>query len=560
VYTDARLVVAVDGIIYNREEILSRLGRTGAEAQDTASLVRLAYQRWGEQCCSHLHGDWSLAVWDRESRQLMLARDQFGNSALYYYEADGFLAFSTDKDALYDFGAPPAQPDILSIAQHLVSWPAYHNATAFCGPTRRLLPGHLLTATPARSCLQQYWRLEDVATRRLRNRDDYVAGFREVYTRAIRERLAATSSPCTTLSGGLDSGSVTAIAAHLLQEEGRRIDAYSSVPLPGAPLHAQGRFGDEREFAGALVQKAGNIIHHPLTSADKSPVRAIRECLAVTGEPLHGAANLFWLQDLLQEAAGAGNTMMLTGQFGNAGVSWTGDLFSRPLGQQIQELGLRQWVLRRLKRAVPRKLAQPLRHHRLKPDWARSAIAPDLARQLKLAAQRLDDPQEAHNRSALETRHYILKPGRNIGGATYHAWSRALGLQITDPTADARVLEYCLSVPDRIFIDPESGIDRWLIREATKGLLPDVTRLNRQRGRQAADLLTRLRMWPEDMEEALQEVSGGAATSLLNISHMNDIWRRIRCEDSQELCTLAVTVLLRGIMVGLFVNRSIRQG
>ena len=62
-------------------------------------------------------------------------------------------------------------------------------------------------------------------------------------------------------------------------------------------------------------------------------------------------------------------------------------------------------------------------------------------------------------------------------------------------------------MPDRIFVDSQSGLDRWLIREAMAGTLPDDVRLNRQRGLQAADLVPRLRASAAEVETALAEVA-----------------------------------------------------
>jgi asparagine synthase (glutamine-hydrolysing) len=130
----------------------------------------------------------------------------------------------------------------------------------------------------------------------------------------------------------------------------------------------------------------------------------------------------------------------------------------------------------------------------------------------------------------------------------------AAGLEIRDPTADARVLSFCCSVPDTVFMDPQTGLDRWLIREAMKRRLPDSVRLNRRRGRQAADLVPRLRQSAAEVESALAEVESGPAAEYVSVPAMRAAWHRVRTEDTPEAFQLAVTVLTRGIMAGFFVN------
>ena len=149
----------------------------------------------------------------------------------------------------------------------------------------------------------------------------------------------------------------------------------------------------------------------------------------------------------------------------------------------------------------------------------------------------------------------FLKPGRSIVGSFYAELSLAHGVEMRDPTADARVLAFTFSVPDHIFIDPTSVTDRWLIRETMKGRLPDEVRLNTRRGRQAADLVPRLRASALEVEHTLDEIANGPASEYLNIAHMRDTWLYIQQNNTPDAYNKAVSILTRGIMAGLFVNR-----
>jgi asparagine synthase (glutamine-hydrolysing) len=151
-------------------------------------------------------------------------------------------------------------------------------------------------------------------------------------------------------------------------------------------------------------------------------------------------------------------------------------------------------------------------------------------------------------------RHWIIGPGESFSGAAQAELGAATGLEIRDPTVDTRVLTFCFSVPDRIFIDPQTRLDRWLIREAMKDRLPDIVRLNRRRGLQAADLVPRLRNSAEELERALGEIEGGPAAEYVCIPAMRAAWDTVRTGESPAAHRLAVCVLTRGIMAGLFVN------
>ena len=132
----------------------------------------------------------------------------------------------------------------------------------------------------------------------------------------------------------------------------------------------------------------------------------------------------------------------------------------------------------------------------------------------------------------------------------------AYGLEIRDPTADARVLAFTFSVPDHIFIDTETGLDRWLIRAAMQDRLPDAVRLNRKLGRQAGDLVQRLRACSSEVESALDELVRGAAVEYVDVPYIREVWQMIQTQDTPEAFHKSITVLTRGIMAGLFVNQS----
>ena len=87
-----------------------------------------------------------------------------------------------------------------------------------------------------------------------------------------------------------------------------------------------------------------------------------------------------------------------------------------------------------------------------------------------------------------------------------------------------------------------------------KDRLPDEVRLNRRRGRQAGDLVPRLRASAPEVEQALAEIEGGPAREYLDTAHMRATWQLIQTDDTREAFNKAITILTRGIMAGLWVN------
>ena len=145
-------------------------------------------------------------------------------------------------------------------------------------------------------------------------------------------------------------------------------------------------------------------------------------------------------------------------------------------------------------------------------------------------------------------------PGRSFSGAHHAQAARAAGLEIREPSIDARVLEFTWSIPDEIFREPATDTDRWLIRQAMKGRLPDDVRLSRRFGRQAGDLPIRLRQSSEHVEAALAQVEDSdAACSIVDPVRLRAAWRVVSSQDTRDAYRQSVSILTRGLMVGIFV-------
>lgn len=561
------ILFTAGGRVDNREELIADCGLRIAESEKSeisdGEIIFHAYLKWGEDCPERIYGDWSFAAWHPKERRLFLARDHHGNTSLYYYADPGVFAFASSYKALLALNLAPVKMDELYLAQVLVSWPAYHGERSIYSPIKRLPPGHCLAITPDRIDVRRYWRLEETAELRLPKMEDYAEAFLEIFDNAVQSRIRTAGNIGVSLSGGLDSGSVAVTAARLLREKDKPLLAFTSAPLSDTSRYEGKRFGDESSFARATAQHAGNIKWHPVTAASISPIQAIRRMLAVRSEPGHSAVNLFWMHSIREAAFANGCRVLLIGAAGNGGISWAGSIFSQSIGFQLHTLGLRQWSKEAVKRYAPVSLLNAYRRMRTPKDgwWKSSAIHPDFAGRLNLFDRMLDAPDSnmvLPLRNPRELRYRLIKPGNSILGSLQAEIAAAYGLSVRDPTADARVLAFTISVPDDIFIDQKTGMNRMLIRTAMKGRLPDEVRLNRNTGIQAADIVPRLRVCAGEVEEALNELQSGPAAAYVDVPYMYEVWRMIQTQDTPEAFRKAVTVITRGIMAGLFVNYASR--
>ncbi|NCC94829.1 MAG: asparagine synthase, partial [Opitutae bacterium] len=383
-------------------------------------------------------------------------------------------------------------------------------------------------------------------------------GFLEIYDRAVRDRLRSHRPIGVTLSGGLDSGSVTALAARALGEKGQRLTAFTAVPIyDTSQTVGPKRFGDETHFASLTAAHWPNVDHHLLSSAHITPIQGIRRNLAVMPEPAHAASNYFWITDLLDQAQAHGVGTLLTGQGGNATVSWTGAPALRSRWAAFQHGGMKEGVRRNL----PLWALRPLLAWRMqRQQWSGASIRADFAQRIQLVQRRAaaigsDITLQESWHGPRDKRCATIKPEGSRIGDLWARWSAIAGLEVRDPTLDKRVMAYTLAVPDPIFDSPD-GANRWMMRAAMAGLLPDEVRLNRKRGRQSADLAGRLLASRDEVEAALATVDAAPANAYVDVAKMRQAWANVQAEATALTTHRAGTILLRGLLAGLFLNRE----
>src|SRR6266542_1356280 len=199
----SRVVITSAGRIDNRDELIDLLGIAGDRARvTTTALAAAAYERWGRAAPRRIHGDWAFAAWDPNARQLFLARDHFGNTALYYHHAARTFTFASSRKALFALEHVPRRLNEIRLAQHLVLWIA-DGAATFHEEIFRVPAGHTLTITPAGVVDERYWVPEEIEEIRLPSDSAYVERFLELFTAAVRARVRTNRGIATTLSSGL---------------------------------------------------------------------------------------------------------------------------------------------------------------------------------------------------------------------------------------------------------------------------------------------------------------------------------------------------------------------
>ena len=229
-----------------------------------------------------------------------------------------------------------------------------------------------------------------------------------------------------------------------------------------------------------------------------SPFSVIDLFNSVQEEPVFNPSNYDWIYEICLRAQQLGIETLLIGQLGNLSISYGAD---RALQSLLQEGRLAAFarLARDLHRQGPRRwrslLYELLRPwmplcarytiERLRGEFAstheHSMIRREFARKHDLGLVALE-----HNHAKLDSRAWRLLALRRLDfGPSASAFRRVTGVNMSDPTGDRRVTEYCLSVPVEYYC--EKGVPRSLIRNAMIGRLPEQVRAERRKGLQGAD-------------------------------------------------------------------------
>jgi asparagine synthase (glutamine-hydrolysing) len=518
---------------------IARLDAAISPGESDAASVAGAYRQWGLDCSRRLHGDWTLAVWDASRRRLTLARDPLGISGLFYGVRDRTIAFGPTPASVAKLLGTATHVDERFLVEFLGNiWtPEATGLTAFAG-VRQVLPAHLVEIDESGERLHRYWTPESVPRIALRRDADYLDAFVERWTAAVARRIPPDGAVAAMLSAGLDSSAVVATAARLPSLGGRGLIAFTS-----APAHPVARReDDESQRAAAIARAAPGVDHYVVRTHALSPVAACVRLLELTGHPQYAGGNAGWMLEILGAARDRGASVMLTGQLGNATISW--NAAGRALGYLRDGDGGAAW--NRLRRAAsaqgrgwPRALVSelispilaPLRFQarlwrgalpadgigHLSQDAARRAGLPALMRRSQFGAHAWPPHGER------DTRHLLMTAAASMGGWLWAVLGDAYGLAFADPTADQDLVEFCLGLPARL--SEARDYDRAMIRRAMTGLVPDEIRLTSVRSVQAADLGSRLLAARDEVDEA---IGWARAVPLVSAARLDDTWQQIQ--------------------------------
>lgn len=282
VYDPSREVaVVLNGEIFNYIELRSALEKKGYVFRthtDTEVLLN-CYLEYGDSFLADLNGQFSIAIWDRKKRSLLLARDRMGITPLFFYRSKDFFVFSSEIKALLVHKAVPKEINGKALDQIYTFWVPVGKHTILSG-IEELPPGKMLLLRDGKVDISSYWewpfpsRVEDTTAVFEKEKERFV----DVLDKAVGLRLRADVEVGAYLSGGIDSSAITALAA-------RRIPA----SLKSYSVAFDEKDYDERSYQN-LVARLCRTKHTMINCSHENIEKSFRDVIWSTETPIFRTA------------------------------------------------------------------------------------------------------------------------------------------------------------------------------------------------------------------------------------------------------------------------------
>lgn len=336
---DESVWLVFNGEIYNYQALRAGLLERGhAFRSETDSEVLIhRYEETGVDSVLDLNGMFAFALWDRKRRRLLLARDRFGVKPLYYALIGKTLAFASEVKAFLALPDFSASPDPLALAEHFTFQNTFGERTLFKGV--RLLPaGHYLVCEDGEISTTRYWDLCFEPDNSL-SLDEWALVLREKFETAVIRQMVSDVPLGTYLSGGMDTGAISAVAARRIPNM-HTFTCGFDLPEDASELE---QYFDERQESRKLALALGTI-HHELALGQEAMAPALPRVVWHLDEPRVGISyQVYYTAAMIRRHV----TVVLSGVGGDelfAGYPWRYEPVLGLEGAAFEAEYYRHWI------------------------------------------------------------------------------------------------------------------------------------------------------------------------------------------------------------------------
>lgn len=469
----AGLALVYNGEIYNYVELrkeLQSLGHTFRSDGDVEVLMR-AYEEWGPDCLRRFNGMFAFAIWDNRKRQLLLARDRFGEKPLFIARSPRGIAFASEMKAILAVRPELRRPNFRPIFRYLVRGDLNQDHESFFDGIESLPAAHFMVLDhEGKGRPERYWC--PVAAAVPASPKVAVEGFRELLFDSVRIRLRSDVPVGSSLSGGLDSSSIVATIDAQKTSQAVHQRTFS------ARFHS--RAHDEGGFINLVTCQADAEAHQVWVEPDRF-LTEFQRLQWHQEEPIASSSPFAqWL--VMELAKQHGTTVLLDGQGADEllagydqshGMFWAHwarrGRFDRLASEVVSFLRRYRTIRKPVLFAAYYSLPETPRD-RLAERYYRSSnvVSQDLHREFSPAHASASHPfpdrlrnEMVRWQTATQLPEFLRYADRN---------SMAFGREVRLPFLDHRLVDYCFGLPPGMLL--RNAVTKAVLREAMTGIVP----------------------------------------------------------------------------------------
>ncbi|MFC5702607.1 asparagine synthase-related protein [Cohnella faecalis] len=516
--SESNVWITADAILDNREELVRLLGLLPGEGEivTDSRLILASYLKWGDRCAERLNGIFAFAIFDGRNDEMLLVRDQRGMRSLAYTIRQSTLYFASTV-------APIAK---VAPSRYSKQWLQNYLTAPFVAPDtdeyrsiyegiRYLPPAHIMKVKDGKAAFRPYWTLERPFELSLASDEDYEERFRSLLEEATKASLRTDSSVGILLSGGLDSTTVAAVAAPMLEREGRRLHSYTHVPI-STFKHNGKELVNERPLVEELIDMYPSISPTWVENEALHAFNVIDDWVDILDQPFSFFGNAPWMLSCYEQAAKKGHRVMLNGKNGNGSISF-GPLnahysYLRKHGRWL-ELARETWHQKRLRdiswlRAMRIVAGNALSHRGSSKLIAEVRAGLSLVFSPVILEHSTWNDMQNKKDSPFDLMLQLSAPHKTHHQGVIHTLlSLKYNIVTRDPTGYVPLLSFLASLPFEQFVS--KGVHKRLLRRAYSDKLPaSILNLTRDKGIQSADWLHRIEHEHDSILSAFMECIG----------------------------------------------------
>lgn len=275
---DGSIWIVYNGEIYNYIELRKNLEKKGHKFytnSDTEVIIH-AYEEYGEKCMENFIGMFAFAIWDSNTKKLILARDFIGVKPLYYTLIDENIMFASEIKAILENRAIKRELYLSGMKKFFAFGYITGDLTTF-KDIKKLKPGHMLIYHDNKIKIKKYWDVEIKQTNK--PEEYYINTLKELFEDSVKRRLMSDVPLGSFLSGGLDSSIVTAVANKFALEK----------PLNTFSVGFGDSLDNEFKFA-KIVSDHLQTNHHEVIADEKTLIKELPSLVWHYDEPNSDAA------------------------------------------------------------------------------------------------------------------------------------------------------------------------------------------------------------------------------------------------------------------------------